>query len=154
LETFFPIVGKPAKIFSNHWKIRPDFSNHWKLFFQSLENFSTHWKTSFRASRIDGAETACSESPPRLFGSQNKGHAISWRGFGNSVGRIVGGGQRIMRGLLGERAACLGVLLARAGCPCSQGAERRRGFSWKGGEGKTRKKSMFFMFSKAVRGRA
>ncbi len=37
---FFPIIGKPPEIFSNHWKNRPDFSNHWKLFFQSLENFS------------------------------------------------------------------------------------------------------------------
>ncbi len=35
---FFPIVGKPAKIFSNRWKIRVIFSNHWKVFFQSLEN--------------------------------------------------------------------------------------------------------------------
>ncbi len=45
LETFFPIIGKLAEIFSNHWKIFPffptigkKFSNHWKLFFQSLEN--------------------------------------------------------------------------------------------------------------------
>ncbi|MBR4251102.1 MAG: hypothetical protein IKQ15_02225 [Kiritimatiellae bacterium] len=36
---FFPIIGKAAKIFSNHWKKRGVFSNHWKLFFQSLENF-------------------------------------------------------------------------------------------------------------------
>ncbi|MBR4189198.1 MAG: hypothetical protein IKQ55_04475 [Kiritimatiellae bacterium] len=38
LEKYFPIIGKPAKNFSNHWKKRVDFSNHWKLFFQSLEN--------------------------------------------------------------------------------------------------------------------
>jgi hypothetical protein len=40
LETFFPIIGKIAKYFSNHWKNPPIFSNHWKTFFQSLENFS------------------------------------------------------------------------------------------------------------------
>jgi hypothetical protein len=40
LETFFPIIGKLPKNFSNHWKNRPDFSNHWKKNFQSLENFS------------------------------------------------------------------------------------------------------------------
>jgi hypothetical protein len=34
----FPIVGKPQKIFSNHWKNRTEFSNHWKNIFQSLEN--------------------------------------------------------------------------------------------------------------------
>ena len=34
----FPIVGKRANNFSNHWKNRGGFSNHWKLFFQSLEN--------------------------------------------------------------------------------------------------------------------
>ena len=43
LETFFPIIGKIAKIFSNHWKkpenfptIGKKFSNHWKKVFQSL----------------------------------------------------------------------------------------------------------------------
>ncbi len=35
---FFPIVGKRAKNFSNHWKNQPIFSNHWKNIFQSLEN--------------------------------------------------------------------------------------------------------------------
>jgi hypothetical protein len=35
---FFPIVGKRAKNFSNHWKKRLNFSNHWKNIFQSLEN--------------------------------------------------------------------------------------------------------------------
>ena len=35
---FFPIVGKRAENFSNHWKNRASFSNHWKIFFQSLEN--------------------------------------------------------------------------------------------------------------------
>jgi hypothetical protein len=39
LETFFPIIGKLPKIFSNHWKNPAIFSNHWKTFFQSLENF-------------------------------------------------------------------------------------------------------------------
>jgi tetratricopeptide (TPR) repeat protein len=46
LETFFPIIGKIAKIFSNHWKktenfptIGKKFSNHWKKVFQSLETF-------------------------------------------------------------------------------------------------------------------
>jgi hypothetical protein len=34
---FFPIVGKRAKDFSNHWKKRGEFSNHWKKSFQSLE---------------------------------------------------------------------------------------------------------------------
>jgi hypothetical protein len=34
LETFFPIIGKPAKIFSNHWKTA-------QKFFQSLENSPT-----------------------------------------------------------------------------------------------------------------
>ena len=38
LETFFPIIGKPPKNFSNHWKKSAEFSNHWKTFFQSLEN--------------------------------------------------------------------------------------------------------------------
>ena len=38
LETFFPIIGKLPKIFSNHWKNRSNFSNHWKTFFQPLEN--------------------------------------------------------------------------------------------------------------------
>ena len=44
LEKYFPIIGKLAKNFSNHWKktesfpaIGKKFSNHWKLFFQSLE---------------------------------------------------------------------------------------------------------------------
>ena len=40
LETFFPIIGKLTKIFSNDWKKPVDFSNHWKKIFQSLENFS------------------------------------------------------------------------------------------------------------------
>jgi hypothetical protein len=31
LEKYFPIIGKPAKIFSNHWKTAENF-------FQSLEN--------------------------------------------------------------------------------------------------------------------
>ena len=35
---FFPIIGKRAKKFSNHWKNRMKFSNHWKNIFQSLEN--------------------------------------------------------------------------------------------------------------------
>ena len=35
---FFPIIGKPPKNFSNHWKNRTEFSNHWKKIFQSLEN--------------------------------------------------------------------------------------------------------------------
>ena len=39
LETFFPIIGKPAKIFSNHWKTDPNF-------FQSLENFSSPLSTA------------------------------------------------------------------------------------------------------------
>ena len=34
----FPIIGKPTRILSNHWKIRANFSNHWKNIFQSLEN--------------------------------------------------------------------------------------------------------------------
>ena len=34
---FFPIIGKPPKNFSNHWKNRTRFSNHWKKVFQSLE---------------------------------------------------------------------------------------------------------------------
>jgi hypothetical protein len=38
IGNFFPIVGKKAKNFSNHWKNRAKFSNHWKIFFQSLEN--------------------------------------------------------------------------------------------------------------------
>jgi hypothetical protein len=38
LETFFPIIGKLPKIFSNHWKNRTGFSSHWKKTFQSLEN--------------------------------------------------------------------------------------------------------------------
>ena len=35
---FFPIIGKPPKNFSNHWKTQPELSNHWKKTFQSLEN--------------------------------------------------------------------------------------------------------------------
>ena len=35
---FFPIIGKPPKNFSNHWKKSAEFSNHWKTFFN-------HWKT-------------------------------------------------------------------------------------------------------------
>ena len=38
VRKFFPIIGKPPKNFSNHWKNRPRFSNHWKKVFQSLEN--------------------------------------------------------------------------------------------------------------------
>ena len=44
LEKYFPIIGKLAKNFSNHWKktesfptIGKKFSNHWKKIFQSLE---------------------------------------------------------------------------------------------------------------------
>jgi hypothetical protein len=37
---FFPIVGKRAEIFSNHWKNRVGFSNHWKKVFQSLEKMA------------------------------------------------------------------------------------------------------------------
>ena len=29
LEKIFPIIGKPPKLFSNHWKNRSKFSNHW-----------------------------------------------------------------------------------------------------------------------------
>jgi len=70
LENFFPIIGKLTKIFSNHWKKRPDFSNHWKNIFQSLENRPfpgglPDWPKPGRLDPVPGGQAAFQAAPGR-----------------------------------------------------------------------------------------
>ena len=122
LETFFPIIGKLAKNFSNRWKNRGGFSNHWKIVFQSLE---TKGETSVRAGWRN-------ERGRKAGGERRKGGAVCG-------GKVEG--RRAKEGGRGEwkenrgrdaRAPSRGELSTNFNCPqlstntSTNGLDRRR----------------------------